>query len=59
MGDYQGRRVAAKVLRVYSTSDSSKVRRVGCLYITVAVDAGQLTVTDAEVLQGGDQMESP
>ena len=33
MGDFQGRRVAAKVPRVYSTSDFDQLRRVGCLYI--------------------------
>ena len=36
MGNHQGRRVAAKVLRVYSTSDFGKIRRVGYLYITLA-----------------------
>jgi hypothetical protein len=32
MGDHQGRRVAAKVLRVYTTSDFDKIRRVGYLH---------------------------
>ena len=36
MGSHQGRRVAAKVLRVYSTSDFGKIRRVGYLYTTLA-----------------------
>ena len=59
MGDYQGRRVAAKVLRVYLTSDFGKIRRVGCLYIALAVGVGQLTATRAEILHRGDQVESP
>ena len=33
MGDYRGRRVAAKVLRVHSMSDFDKIRRVCRLYI--------------------------
>ena len=32
MGDHQGRKVAVKVLRVYSTSDFEKITSVGCLH---------------------------
>jgi len=59
-GEYQGRPVAAKVLRVYSTSDFGKIRKV-CelvLYILNTHD-GELTVTDAEVLQRSGDMEDP
>lgn len=59
MGNYQGRRVAAKVLRVYLTSDFGKIRRVGRLYITLAVSVGQLTAIDTEILQGSNPVEGP
>ena len=50
MGDYQGQRVAAKVLRVYLTSDLDKTRRVGCLRAVLVVRDGWLTASHAEVL---------
>jgi len=57
MGDYRGRRVAAKALRVYLTNDFDKIRRVSCLYIIL--NTCMLTVTYVEVLQGSDKVESP
>jgi len=45
MGYYQGRRVAAKVLRVYSTSDFNKVRRVCWLRFILSMYIFQLTMT--------------
>ena len=54
-GNYQGQRVAAKVLRVYLTSDLDEIRRVGhCKHECKPTDHGR-----AEVLQGGDKVESP
>ena len=50
MGNYQGQRVAAKVLKVYSTSDFDKIRRVGRLYIISNTHVDQLAVTHVEVL---------
>ena len=58
-GNHQGRLVAAKVLRVYLTSDFGKIRRVGCLHIALVVGVDQLTAIDAEILQGGDQVGGP
>ena len=55
MGNYRGRRVAAKVLRVYLTSDLNKIRRVGHF-------KREFRPTEhdhAEVLQGGDKVEGP
>ena len=57
MGDYRGRQVAAKALRVYLTNDFDKIRRVSCLYIILNMSI--LTVTYVEVLQGSDKVESP
>ena len=37
IGDYQGQRVAAKVLRVYTTSDLDKIRRVRWFRIILSV----------------------
>lgn len=59
MGNRQGRRVAAKVLRVYLTSDFSKIRRAGCLHIILAVSVGRLAATDTEILQGSNPVEGP
>jgi len=56
MGDHQGRRVAAKALRVYSTNDFDKIRRVGRL--DIILNTCVLTVTYVEVLQGSDKVES-
>ena len=55
MGDYQGQRVAAKVLRVYLTSDLNSIRKVGHLkHECLLIDSDR-----AEVLQGGDKVEIP
>ena len=59
MGNYQGRRVAARVLRVYLSSDIGKIRRVGCFRLALAMGVGQLTATHAVMLQGGDWAENP
>ena len=59
MGDHQGRWVAAKVLRVYSTSDFDKIRRVCRLYIISSVQIGQLITTHPEILQRSDEVEGP
>ena len=59
MGEYQGRRVAVKVLKVYSTSDFNKVINVGCLRSALNVRVGKLTLTYAEVLQGSHDVENP
>ena len=45
MGNYQGLRVAAKALRVYSTSDFDKIRRVGCSHINLGTRADPPTAT--------------
>ena len=55
MGDHQGRRVAAKALRVYLTSDLTKIRRV-CQFKPESRPTDDNRV---EVLQGGDQVEVP
>jgi len=57
-GEHQGRPVAAKVLRVYSTSDFDKIRRVGCLYSISNVLIGELTVNHVEILQGSNGVEN-
>ena len=55
MGDHQGRRVAAKALRVYLTSDLTEIRRV-CLF---KPESRPTDGDRAEVLQGSDQVEIP
>ena len=55
--EHQGRHVAAKVLRVYSTTDLSKVTTVGSQFCWKHV--GQLILTRAEVLQRGRDVECP
>ena len=45
MGNYQGRQVAVKVLRVYSTTDLVKITRVGGRYGVVNTYVGKLTIT--------------
>ena len=55
-GEYKGRHVAVKALRVYSTSDFVKITSVGSHYLAKSI----LRVADAgcvEVLQGGCDME--
>jgi hypothetical protein len=55
--EYHGQEVAVKVLRIYSTSDSERFIRVGCLRLVVRI--AKLTVPHAEILQGGYDMEGP
>ena len=59
MGDYQGQRVAAKVLRVYTTSDLDKIRRVGSFYIILSIFIRELTMAYPEVLQRSIKVEGP
>ena len=59
IGDYQGRQVAAKVLRVYSTSDFDEITRVGRLCGVLNNTVGKLTVIHVEVLQGSHDVENP
>ena len=58
-GEHQGHPVAAKVLRVYSTSDFDKIRRVGCLHSMLEIRVGKLTRVHAEVLQRSNDVEDP
>ena len=54
-GNYAGRDVAAKVLRVSMSSDIDRIRRVSCPEMVVFVN--EPTRLGAEVLQGSDDME--
>ena len=56
-GQHDGRDVAAKVLRVYIKSDLRRVRRVSSPPPVACIDG--LTVSHAEILQGGRDMELP
>ena len=57
MGEHQGLKVAVKALRVYSTSDFSKIINVGYFFGSQISVFHILTVTCTEVLQGGYNME--
>ena len=57
MGEHQGRWVAVKVLKVYSTSAFDKVTKVGYLSDILNVRTGKLTMARADVLQGSHDME--
>ena len=57
-GEYQGRPVAAKVPRVYSTSDFYKIRKVGWLHAILNIRVNKQTVTHVEVLQGSNDVEN-
>ena len=48
-GQYQGRDVAVKVLKVYQTSNFEKITRVGS-HIALQARADELTTTQIEVL---------
>lgn len=50
-GNHNGREVAAKVLRVYVTSDLKAIRKV--VHPRILVIANELTTSCSEVLQGG------
>jgi len=56
-GQHHGREVAAKVLRVYSSSDFEQIRKVG--YPRLVVFINELTEFLTEVLQEGCNMEDP
>jgi hypothetical protein len=56
-GQYDGRDVAVKVLRVYLTSDFEQIRKVGFPRLVVRID--ELTESRVEVLQGGHDVEGP
>ena len=56
-GQYHGREVTSKVLRIYQTSDVEQIRKVGCLRPVARIK--KLIVSHTEVLQGGRDMESP
>ena len=56
-GEYKGREVAAKVLRVYKTSDPKGTRKVGG--VPPIMFSSELTVSHAVVLQGGRDVEDP
>ena len=55
-GERQGRPVAVKVLRVYSTDDFDKITKV-CSHIPLKPCADQLVLAIAEVLQGGCDLD--
>ena len=54
-GSYEGKNVAAKVIRSYITSDFEKIRRVGNTQPFVLAE--KLIILYAAVLQGGRDME--
>jgi len=56
-GQYNGREVASKVLRVYQNGDLERIRRVGRPSSVVRIR--ELTVSRTEVLQRGHGMECP
>lgn len=55
-GEYRGREVAAKVLKVYKTSDLDQIKRV-CSRLSVCVTG--LSMSRIELLQGSRDMEDP
>jgi hypothetical protein len=56
-GQYNGREVVVKVLRVYPASDVGKIRKAGCPRLVACV--GELTASCIAVLQGRHDMEGP
>jgi hypothetical protein len=56
-GQYQGREVAVKVLKVYEIDDLDETRKVSCPRLVVCIN--KPTVSDTEVLRGGCGMEGP
>lgn len=57
-GQYNSKRVAAKALRIYSTSDREAIKKVGYPWCSV-IHVNQLTTSYAVVLQGGHDLEDP
>ena len=55
-GQHHGREVAAKAVRVYSTSDIERIRKAGRPRL---VRINELTVPHTEVLRGGRDVELP
>ena len=56
-GEYNGKEVAAKALRVSMKSDLDRIRRVSVCETVIV--ASELTVFCAEVLQGSNDVEHP
>lgn len=54
---YNGQMIAAKALRVYSTSDLDRIRRVGCVIPVMFINEPIASYT--EVLQRSNVMENP
>jgi len=52
---YNDKDIAAKALKVYSTSDFKQIRKVGCPQTAVFIN--ELTVSYAAVLQRGHDLE--
>ena len=59
MGEYQDRKVAVKVLRVYSTSNLAKIKNVGPAQGWSRVCSGGTDCDCVEILQRGCNMEEP
>jgi len=61
MGEHQGRKVAVKVLKVYSTSDFIKITNVGhhLRFARSAYQRADDRCDRADVLQGSHDMEEP
>ena len=61
MGEHQGRNVAVKVLKVYSTSDFNRITSVGyCPRLAKTVYRRADGICDRpDILQGGCNMEEP
>ena len=55
-GECQGRPVAAKVIRIYSTSNFYKIRKVRYLY-DILPSNGKLTPINTEILQRSNHLE--
>jgi len=61
LGEYQGRKVAVKVLRVYSTSDFNKITSVGHhpRFAKSAYQRADDRCDRADILQGSHSVEEP
>ena len=58
-GQYQGRDVAVKVLKLRSEGDPGEIRKVGCRWSSQLAKSMNNRLPFAEVLQGGCGMERP
>lgn len=54
-GEYNGKEVAAKGLRIYLTSDLEQIRKAGCPQLVMFIN--ELTAAYIAVLQGGRDLE--